>query len=86
MTADQRELIRRLAAIRTVPCPVAGCKRRRKHGHVMCFPCWKLVPGKLQGLIWDLCRRAPASEPHLAAIAEAVRAVEERRSEAPSCV
>ena len=33
-------------------CPVPGCTRTAGQGKLMCWPCWRLVPRRLQSAVY----------------------------------
>ena len=54
-------------------CPT-GCGRIRRHGHLMCAPCWHEVPAHLQRDVmttWKAWRKAPGSTTAFRAYSEA---------------
>lgn len=69
-------------------CPIAGCKRVRAMGMLMCATCWHRVPADIQGEVyaaWKRRRDASTHETrqaaevrHEAAKKAAIEAVERR--------
>jgi len=35
------------------PCPVIGCKERRKHGRLLCLSHWRRVSRSVQSAVWS---------------------------------
>jgi len=60
---------------RHIACPVNGCRRTRNKDQVMCSRHWYQVPKPIRDRVWAEYRRAPGSEAHRAAVAEAIRSV-----------
>lgn len=73
------------------PCPVPGCGRRAKAGHLMCAPCWREVPKDKQTAVYATWRKVQrqsstdraawgeALKAYREAAAAAIKAVEETR-------
>jgi hypothetical protein len=58
-----------------VPCPIHGCRNKRKRDQVMCAGHWFQVPAELRNRIWVFFRDSPGSAAHLGAIREAIAVV-----------
>lgn len=56
-------------------CPVPGCLRLRRPGHVMCRHHWYMVPKSVRDQVWREYRAATGSAEHLQAIRIAIGAV-----------
>jgi hypothetical protein len=61
-----------------VPCPIHGCRNKRKRDQVMCAGHWFQVPAELRNRIWIFYRDSPGSAAHLGAIREAIQVVNEK--------
>jgi len=69
-------------------CPIRGCEREARDGHVMCFECWALVPKVLQATIWRLWREGRPAEGHREAVENAINQGNARgasKRSAPAC-
>lgn len=67
-------------------CPTK-CGRNVRRGHLMCGPCWRLLPAELQRPVWATWRRFLATgegfADYQAARADALEAVEQIRGPKP---
>lgn len=59
----------------SVPCPIRGCRRKKRPVDVMCAQHWYTLPSELRDRVWSEYRRHPGSDEHRAAVAEAIRSV-----------
>jgi len=58
-------------------CPVTGCPRRKRMGHVMCARHWFTVPHSVRDRVWAEYKKKPGSPRHQAAVRAAIRAANE---------
>jgi hypothetical protein len=64
--------------------PIEGCNTDVRAVYVTCPIHWFEVPAELRARIWNLYRTAKGSPEHLAAIAEAIEAVDGQLAGAPA--
>jgi ppGpp synthetase/RelA/SpoT-type nucleotidyltranferase len=65
-----------------IPCPIRGCRRKRKPLHVMCYRHWQRVPAAMRKTVWRLFHEARGTDDHLMAVQAACDEVEQQETEA----
>ena len=64
-------------------CPVTGCPRRKRIGHVMCARHWYTVPQALRDRVWMEYRKKAGSAAHRAAAKAAIQAANQAEETKP---